>query len=342
MVPIRDTPRPKGLLPIIGSNLSVFPLEEPKGTDLRRKMSMLLWIPKNIGKIWKQVYLADVIHTPVGGDIGFIGIIISLIQKKKLFIRHCGNWRQSVSLVDRILHILLEKIAGRMAIVMATGGGGTSPSRKNKNISWIFATTLEEDEIYQRRSYKDKIYTNKKLRLISVGRLSSGKNVENIIRALPHIIKDTENIFLDVVGDGPEMQRLINVSNRMHLNQYVKFHGNVSHEIVLDLFSKAILFIFPTKSEGFPKVLIESMANGVPIISTRVSVIPTIIENKCGVILDNSDSDTLAKVTIDLLSNKDRLIEMSKRAEAISKEYTLEKWGKTIKVQLEKSWGPLR
>ena len=49
------------------------------------------------------------------------------------------------------------------------------------------------------------------------------------------------------------------------------------------------------------------MACGLPIISSRVSVIPGLIENKCGIILDTTDANSICRGIIDLINNPKKL-----------------------------------
>ena len=147
MVPIRSTELPPGSLPLLGRNLEINPLPEPPGADLRRKIALLVWLPLNLPRIWQAVRQADVVHTPIPGDIGTIGLLVALFQGKPLFARHCGTWGSLNTLAKRFLHWLLERIAGEGNVVMATGGADSPPSERNPAIKWIFATTLSDKEI---------------------------------------------------------------------------------------------------------------------------------------------------------------------------------------------------
>ena len=66
---------------------------------------------------------------------------------------------------------------------------------------------------------------------------------------------------------------------------------------------KSNIFVFPTRTkEGFPKALLEAMACGLPIIASRVSTIPFLVENKCGLIIDDCDPISISKVIIQMIS----------------------------------------
>lgn len=223
---------------------------------------------------------------------------------------------------------------------MATGGGTSFPENKNKRIKWIFSTSFSKKEWQELKICK--MWNGKStLNIISVGRLSKEKNVESIIMAVD-ILKTTFPIHLDVVGDGEELSFLVKMVSDLGLDPHVTFYGNRNHDQVMSLFSKSHLFVFPTRTnEGFPKVLLEAMACGLPSVCSRVSVIPSLIENKCGIILKNTKPKTIANAIKTITSNQIKLKKMGCKARQISQRYSLEVWRDKIGKRLEKKWGRL-
>src|SRR5215216_5239217 len=61
---------PGGLSPLTGKNLKIVPLSMPHGKGWRRKLGMLPWLLKNSAIIWREIHLADAVHTPIPGDVG--------------------------------------------------------------------------------------------------------------------------------------------------------------------------------------------------------------------------------------------------------------------------------
>ncbi|MDD2922520.1 MAG: glycosyltransferase family 4 protein [Anaerolineales bacterium] len=340
IVPIRNTPLPFGAKPLVGNCLSVVPLSEPKGKDLERKIQMLMWIPRHLPTLWREARRADAIHTPVGGDIGVIGIFIALAQRKRLFVRHCGTWGVSASIVDRYLQFFLERIAGGRNVVMATGGAATPPSQKNPNIKWIFSTSLSRQELDSLPTAQV-WQTESPLRLVTVGRLVAGKNIASLIEALPLIQKEFPNVFLDIAGDGEALSDLQKLAERKKIADRVIFHGNVSHADVLRILSNAHIFAFPTFNEGFPKALLEAMACGLPSVATSTSIIPALIQG-CGITMSRPTPEAIADGVLAILRDPTQMAAMSQLARIRAKEYTLEKWRDTIGAELQSAWGNLK
>lgn len=341
MVPISRRPLPSGLRPLIGRNLRVYALKEPGGAEFRRKIAFVGWFPRNLPRLWRAVRQADAVHTPVGGDIGTIGILLALTQRKPLFVRHCGTWGEPVSMADRFLHWLLARIAGGRNVVMATGGAATPPSQRNPHISWIFSTSLFENEMESIPS-ANYWHSGKPLRLVTVGRLEPYKNTEAIIRALALVKKKYPLTSLDVVGDGVCLQDLKRLSSDLNLVDSIAFHGYVSHAEVIEILTKAHLFVFPTLREGFPKAVLEALACGLPVIANAVSVLPRLIGNRNGILLHRTDPEAVAEAILQLIADEKRLAEMSASAQQTAREYTLERWQQVIGERLRASWGPLK
>jgi len=113
----------------------------------------------------------------------------------------------------------------------------------------------------------------------------------------------------------------------------------VEQRRVTVLLREAHIFCYPTSaSEGFPKVVLEALASGLPVITTRVSVLPLLIGSGCGILLEETDARFLAKAVIELGSDTSRYSQMSAKALETAREFSLEKWRDSIGAVLRESW----
>ena len=98
---------------------------------------------------------------------------------------------------------------------------------------------------------------------ITVGRLDSQKNISTLIKSFKNL--SPENRLL-IIGDGPEKNNLINLIQKYNLNKQVFLLGKKKN--VYKYLNIADYFIFSSRAEGFPNVLIEAMACNLPIITS--------------------------------------------------------------------------
>ena len=338
VLPRRASPAPSGLRPLEGHRLVVDPIPEPRGTDLRRKLALLAWLPRWFPALWRAAGLADAVHAVVPGDLGSLGIPLALARRKRLFVRHCGTWGRPVTVADRLLRRCLLRVADRRRVVLATGGGAEGPEPGRPEIQWIFSTTLTAAEL-DGPARSEPWRPGTPPRLVALGRLSAGKNVASTIRALPAIRAEHPAVTLDVLGDGPELAALRALADRLGVASAVSFHGNLAHADVLARLAGAHLLVFPTRvAEGFPKAVLEAMACGVPVLAPRVSVVPELLAEGRGFMLEETTPEAIAAAVRQALRDPEKLASAAAACHRHAAGYTLERWRETIGRRLEDAW----
>jgi len=105
-----------------------------------------------------------------------------------------------------------------------------------------------------------------KNRLIVMGRLERYKNVKNVIE----IIKEIPEMELDIIGSGPEMDNLNRFVESLGIKDRVVFHGFVDEEKKKKIFEKGLCLITLSDYESFGIVIIEAIANGIPVIASNI------------------------------------------------------------------------
>lgn len=333
-----ETAMAAGLTSIKGCGVNVVPLSLPKGHGFSRKLRFPFWLLKNGKLIWRIVRHADAVHAPIPGDIGTIGMLCALIQRKPLFVRHCGDWMVQRTWAERFWKSSMEYFAGGKNVMLVTGGASEAPSERNKNIKWIFSTSLRSEQM--QRNICRTLPDDGGLRIVIACRLEPRKGVDVVIQSMQLILKDFPKARLDVVGDGSQLARLRELSSSLGLNNVVRFHGKVEQKAVLDVLKLSHVFCFPTSaSEGFPKAVLEALATGLPVVTTRVSVLPELIGRGGGVLIDEPDAMHLSAAVRDICSDRSRYSGMSAKAIETALEYSLEGWQERIGEILRESWG---
>lgn len=337
VVPCEKAGQSKGLSPLEGRDLQVVPLSTPKGKNWRRKLQFPFWILRNSRTIWREIRGADAVHAPIPGDVGTIGLLLALLLRKPLFVRYCGNWLVQRTLAEKFWRRVMELFAGGRNVMLATGGSEFAPSAKNKNIEWIFATALDASQIC--RNGRHSFPADGKLRLIVASRQEPNKGGATVIESLPLILRKFPNATLDIVGDGSLLEKMKTLADELELRNEITFHGKVTPARVLELMREAHVFCYPTSaSEGFPKVVLEALACGLPVATTRVSVLPQLITKDCGVLLDKPTAEKLALAVDQICGDAQIYEQMSSAAQNAARDYSLENWRDIIGEKLRCAW----
>lgn len=337
VVPCASEANRSGLSDLLGRNMTIVPLSILNGHGFSRKIGLFGWLLSNGLIIWKEVKGADAVHAPIPGDVGTIGMVFALLQRKPLFVRHCGNWLAPRTVAERLWKWSMEKFAGGRNVMLATGGADQAPSSRNPKVKWIFSSSLSRDQLMN--SVPRNLPDDGKLRLIIACRQEERKGTDLVIDSLPLILKSFPNATLDIVGGGSLLENLKQQAVSTGLRDRVTFHGKVEQSRVLELLRKAHLFCYPTSaSEGFPKVVLEALASGLPIVTTRVSVLPQLVGNGCGILLDEPTPVSIAAAVKEICIDETKYNQMSSRAVETARQYTLENWRDYIGATLRESW----
>jgi len=109
--------------------------------------------------------------------------------------------------------------------------------------------------------------------LLSVGHLIERKGHDIVIAALPALPGYT----LLIAGDGPERSRLQTLTARLGVQDRVKFLGSVPHDHLRQTYEAADALVLASSREGWPNVLLESMACGTPVIASAIWGNPEVV-----------------------------------------------------------------
>ena len=341
VVPVLEGPAPPGSQALSGHRLTIRPLGRLPRNLLARRLAYALWLPRYGPAIWRACRNADCVHALIPGDIGTFGLLAALAQRKPLFVRYCGDWRRQTTLAQHIWKRLLERCAGGRTVVIATGQHARPPSRRNRKISWIFATSLSKAEIAAHGHPRAHLPSTIP-RIIVVCRLERSKGIHLLIDSIPHLAERLPGVRLDVVGDGRELPALRKRVSELDVGKRVTFHRQVNRDRVMELLGKADLFCFPSESEGFPKAVVEALACGLPVVGFPISVLPQLATAGCAVLIDERSPQSIARAVCECLSDTGKYVAMSAIAVKTAANFSLEHWQEEIRDALESAWQPLR
>lgn len=141
-------------------------------------------------------------------------------------------------------------------------------------------------------------------KILSVGRLSSEKNLSDLLKAFKIVLEEKADAILDIVGEGECFDGLKVQSQNLGIERNIIFHG--AQYNVHDYHLETTVQVLSSHYEGFPLVLVEACANGVPMVSYDGVFGPRdiIIDGVNGYVVPQYDVDALAGALIKALDRK--------------------------------------
>ncbi|MFX1519415.1 MAG: glycosyltransferase family 4 protein [Promethearchaeota archaeon] len=178
---------------------------------------------------------------------------------------------------------------------------------------------------------KEQLGLSDKHVVLFVGHFGLRKGLPYLLRAISKISELFPNVFLMAVGGTPKWLRtdvywniLRETITNLRITPFVGLVDKIPNQELPKYYSMADVFVLPTLYDPCPKVILEAMACETPIIASKVSGIPELIEDGHeGILIPSKNSSLLADKIIDLLSDQDNAKLMGKNARTrVEKEFT--------------------
>ncbi|CAD5373917.1 Glycosyltransferase [Rubrivivax sp. A210] len=157
--------------------------------------------------------------------------------------------------------------------------------------------------------------------IVSVGRLRAKKGLDTLIAACASLRERGEPFRCEIVGYGEEQDKLKAQIAQLDLGDQVVLVGKLAREQVIERYARAAVYVQPSRiaadgdRDGIPNVLLEAMAMGVPVVASRVSGIPELVEHGVnGVLVEPDDPVALADAMAALIHQPARCADLGCRA----------------------------
>lgn len=187
-------------------------------------------------------------------------------------------------------------------------------------VSSYSSAEIKEEDI----ATAPKRYTGQEpLRIVHVSNAieSDGKGHVTLIDAISRI--KVEGYFVQVyfVGEGTKIPEFEEYAKEKGTEDIVHFIGRISgHEKMLEFLKTCDLMVFPSKSEGLPRTIIEAMAVGLPCIASNVGGLPELLDKEY--LFAPTDVQGIVEKICYLINNPQELENMSKKNIANVKQYS--------------------
>jgi len=180
-----------------------------------------------------------------------------------------------------------------------------------------------------KKFYPLKKKNNKEFIVGYIGGLGKRKNVKIILKVAKELEK--ENILFKIAGKGPELEKLLELTNKLNLKN-VEFVGFIPENRINLFYNSLDLFLFPSFYEGFGLPVLEAMACGVPVMVSDRASLPEIVGD-AGVIIDIENLRESVRKIKEIIKDKRLQKTLIKRGINRANNFNVDKMlEKTLKV----------
>lgn len=146
--------------------------------------------------------------------------------------------------------------------------------------------------------------TRKENRLLFVGRLNAQKGIELLLRA---IAVSSAKPSLDVIGDGPDSERLRALAGELEIADRVSWIGTLPQQQLTEYYRSATALVVPSVNEGLGLVAVEAQLCETPVIAFDSGGLADVVSNgRTGILVEDISASALAAAIDSLLASPDR------------------------------------
>ena len=158
-------------------------------------------------------------------------------------------------------------------------------------------------------------------KIFAAGRFVRKKGFDFLLKAIPEVLASDCRIRFQIAGDGSEFDELKLLQTELGLEEKVQFLG-FRNDVPL-LMKESDLFVMPSLSEPFGIILLEAMATGTPIVTTRNNGALHLLNGDTAIFVDKASSSSLSSGILEAINNPEATFERSKNAlELFRNNYT--------------------
>ncbi len=299
-----------------------------------------VFYPKLLLILKEEIKKSDIIHTHgIVWMQSFFSAIISKIYRKPIVLTQHNTFVNYKNPIFRLIEKIADKTIGKYTLnssnkIIAVSGETKkyilSIDKKLNNISISYNGV----NFKRFKPVRDKKIVREELKInpeeficLTIRRITFKNGIDTFLEVAKSFNSKIKDIFFILGGTGPDTDMVKKYIKDNHLSN-VKLVGFVSDEELPYYYASSDIFILPSKTgEGFPLVVIEAFASGLPVIGTNTGgQIEIVKENQTGFIVEPNDPEQISKKIEYLYDKKKLLTEMSKNCrKLIEKEFSWEK-----------------
>lgn len=199
-------------------------------------------------------------------------------------------------------------------------------SKYRKKLLTNIKNGVSQQKIFNQEQIKEfkikhNIDLNKKT-IAYVGRLAPEKRIDGYLTCCKELIKQGKDFNFLIVGSGDEESKLKEIAKQMGLLDKVNFIGFINPIDIV--YSSIDMLLLTSDTEGTPRVVLEAMLAGVPVVATNVGGVHEIIDGQNGYLVGKGEYIAMAHTVNELINDENQYKLLSKNAkETIDKKFSI-------------------
>jgi glycosyltransferase involved in cell wall biosynthesis len=186
---------------------------------------------------------------------------------------------------------------------------------------FVIPVGVNEDVFAVKRKEREK---DGQIRLLFVGRLVREKGLDVLLKALKKVLQKRPKTHLTIIGEGPLKNEYKRLAENLGITKNITFVGWIQREKILAYFSESDLLAVPSLKENFPRITLEAMGAGLPVIASSVGgVSEQITDGVDGILFKAGDLEDLARKLEDMTENQRRMNAIAEKARKRANEFTI-------------------
>lgn len=278
-------------------------LLNPKVVHFHFSTHFGFWQPKIWQRICKWFHTKTIMHMHGGGFDSFY---------KSLSIKKKNSVKNTFKNCDKV--IVLSSIWEKYYSKFIT----------TKNII-VLPNAIDQNIIHKYKYHRAKSGCKK---LLFVGRIERQKGIYELLEAMKQL--NTKNIHLDIMGAFQNNESSIKqYVEENGLKDRINFLGTIQGNDRFKYYNGADVFVLPSHYEALPMTILEAMAFGLPIISTKVGSIPEVVKSENGILIEPNDVVNLKKSIELMVGSKIQKYQIP-NVELVKKNFSLKQYSQKL------------
>jgi len=221
--------------------------------------------------------------------------------------------------------VFFNRVASLLSdAIVAVSADAALVATSVERVPWRKVRVIHNGIELARFPYHDRSNRTQPISAIHVARLNVIKDQKTLLAAVRLVVNEVSDFRLNVVGDGPMRQELLDFRDQLGLAGSVEFLGE--RDDVPELLARADLFVLSSLQEGLSLTLLEAMASGLPVVATDVGGNRELVSPwKTGLLVPKQSPERLAAAILELVKRREVLPEISRQGRVlVERQFSIE------------------